>query len=1225
VINYKSSRVFHSPPITAPRFALKFLALLLSVFLLPAAAAPPQAAPQTLECPANSSTPFPLAATPADAPSLTFSVETAPAHGILSGTAPDLVYTPNPGFHGTDSFLFSVSDGTASSDPATVSLIVGKTFSGGTLASDTVLGPGPAPYGISEDLIVPENVTLTCLAGSVLEFQTGRQIRVRGILRVEGSASQRVQFVGAPGVSWGAISFEEPSGSSALRHFLVRNATRGISPPQSPDRYPAALSAFKATLLIEDMVLDSSQAPVSSRDGNLILRSSLIRCSLGTDFVSVKEGTALVENCTLNGSGKSDSDGVDFNGVVGGAILNNRFTDFKGNNSDAIDIGEASREIRIERNRIFFSEDKGVSIGQGSTVTLRHNLFAGCFMGVGIKDSGSFGTFDQNTFASCSIGIAIYEKNAGMGAGGAEIGHCVFGGSGVAPVTRDNLGNFSASYCLSDTLAIPGNRNLVAPVPFAAPQRLDFSLPASSAAHDAGNPSHAPDPDDSIADLGAGLVFDPLDYPLAIPVAISEISPNSQNGDWIELHNRSLSAVNISGWFLSDDKDLPQKYMIPAGITMEPDSYRVFNATQTFGNAFGLNPNGESVYLTNPTGERFKASYGPTPFAKSQGIRYAVPVVETDFVIQNRATLGAANSGSSPPDIVFAEILPRSKESGLRDEFIEIWNRSASAVTLADPALRKGWRITGGITHAFPSAPAVTIALGERIVLAKDPAAFRASFGARLPAGTRVFGWTQGSLSNSGDSLLLEKPASSTTYTPVDAVTFSNQFPQPVTSATHSLIRTVAPKFMNWSAEPASPGSLTLVSLTLTPPAVSTGKLSPFPIPTGLRPFGEKLALRAIPAAGHIFSHWETSGQPVLQNPLILFLTEPLDLSARIIPFPFTSGTFFGALSGNGTTGFWRVSLAASGALSGQILLNGRTLSFKGSMDARGDYALNLPRNAGRIILHQNLGTGVLDGSFTQGTLSATFTGPKLPTFTNASPCPLAGLHNVILRPEAPPLSPAPPFSTGYLSVAVSKLGACKVVGGLGDGTGVSFSVPLAAGNKISAGVLLPRRGGTLNGSLQFEQTVPETLSGTIRWQRSPDPNPALPWASGFSSLLTATGCRWTPPAAGLRIIPAVEAASGSASIRLTNPETTLSSALTFSIRHVAVENPVTDLKSAISASASTGAFSGTIHPPGTSSATRFSFRGVFLPVQGIGEGWVLNKLVPTAPLRVEIIPQTVP
>ncbi|OYV05281.1 MAG: hypothetical protein CFE26_12410, partial [Verrucomicrobiales bacterium VVV1] len=53
---------------------------------------------------------------------LTYTVLTNPTKGTLSGTAPNLVYTPFPGSSGIDSFTFSVSDGSLSSDPATVTL-----------------------------------------------------------------------------------------------------------------------------------------------------------------------------------------------------------------------------------------------------------------------------------------------------------------------------------------------------------------------------------------------------------------------------------------------------------------------------------------------------------------------------------------------------------------------------------------------------------------------------------------------------------------------------------------------------------------------------------------------------------------------------------------------------------------------------------------------------------------------------------------------------------------------------------------------------------------------------------------------------------------------------------------------------------------------------------------------------------------------------------------------
>lgn len=55
---------------------------------------------------------------------LAYSVVTQPANGTLSGTAPNLTYTPKAGFVGTDFFTFKISDLTSDSAPATVSVIV---------------------------------------------------------------------------------------------------------------------------------------------------------------------------------------------------------------------------------------------------------------------------------------------------------------------------------------------------------------------------------------------------------------------------------------------------------------------------------------------------------------------------------------------------------------------------------------------------------------------------------------------------------------------------------------------------------------------------------------------------------------------------------------------------------------------------------------------------------------------------------------------------------------------------------------------------------------------------------------------------------------------------------------------------------------------------------------------------------------------------------------------
>jgi methionine-rich copper-binding protein CopC len=57
---------------------------------------------------------------------------TQPANGTLTGTAPNLTYTPNSGYSGPDKFTFQTQDSLTTSDPGTVSIIVGSSGTGVT-------------------------------------------------------------------------------------------------------------------------------------------------------------------------------------------------------------------------------------------------------------------------------------------------------------------------------------------------------------------------------------------------------------------------------------------------------------------------------------------------------------------------------------------------------------------------------------------------------------------------------------------------------------------------------------------------------------------------------------------------------------------------------------------------------------------------------------------------------------------------------------------------------------------------------------------------------------------------------------------------------------------------------------------------------------------------------------------------------------------------------------
>jgi len=84
----------------------------------------PVADDQSVNAVINTAKPVTLTASDADNDPLTYSIVAGPAHGALSGTAPDVIYTPAPDYVGDDSFTFKANDGTEDSNVATVSITV---------------------------------------------------------------------------------------------------------------------------------------------------------------------------------------------------------------------------------------------------------------------------------------------------------------------------------------------------------------------------------------------------------------------------------------------------------------------------------------------------------------------------------------------------------------------------------------------------------------------------------------------------------------------------------------------------------------------------------------------------------------------------------------------------------------------------------------------------------------------------------------------------------------------------------------------------------------------------------------------------------------------------------------------------------------------------------------------------------------------------------------------
>ncbi len=238
---------------------------------------------------------------------------------------------------------------------------------------------------------------------------------------------------------------------------------------------------------------------------------------------------------------------------------------------------------------------------------------------------------------------------------------------------------------------------------------------------------------------------DPISAAPIEPVVINEFLAHTDPPalDFIELYNRSTTAVNLSGWILTDNITT-NRFRIPDGALLAAGEAIAFTETQL---GFRLSSAGEDIHLLVPDASRVADSvrFGGQENGVSTG---RLPSGSAAFRRLEVPTPGTPNGSLHDEDVVINEIFFNPPSEDDEDEFVELHHRGNT------PAPLTGWRLRGGIQFDFP--PGLTLQPGGFLVVARNPDRLKANH-PTLPASAVVGGYS-GSLGNGGDVIRLSKP-----------------------------------------------------------------------------------------------------------------------------------------------------------------------------------------------------------------------------------------------------------------------------------------------------------------------------------------------------------------------------------------------------------------------------------------------------------------------------------
>ena len=301
------------------------------------------------------------------------------------------------------------------------------------------------------------------------------------------------------------------------------------------------------------------------------------------------------------------------------------------------------------------------------------------------------------------------------------------------------------------------------------------------------------------------------------------------------------------------------------------------------------------------------------------------------------------------------------------------------------------------------------------------------------------------------------------------------------------------------------------------------------------------------------------------------------------------------------SSGLLSVATTARGTFSGNLRLGGKNYSFSGRLAADGTATVSITRKSMSTIivtLQMDWSGEMLTGMVSDGTWQAELFANRSVFDSKTNPAPNRGKYTLVI--PGTENSSTMPGGDGFGTITIDASRNITFVGKLGDGTMVSQSVPLSSQWHWPFYISLYSTKGSILGWLTFADELNSDINGHVNWIKLPQTSAKF-YPSGFNMPSEVIGSAFAQPFAGTRVL------------NFTQGQVWLAGGnLPFDFGHqilLGTNNRITNLtdsKSTLSLTVSSGLFQGSIMDPST--RRKISIKGVVLQKRNVGFGYFLGS-----------------